>query len=162
MKLAVSPSLRREVVGRLLLYADAAVGSWMAGKLGQTFLPPYTAIGILGWNGQLVGGMLFNQYAEGDVEVTCFAPGRLGRGPLKAGCAYVFQTLGCNRMSARTRASSLAVQVVLRKIGFQQEGVLRQYYSDGEDAILFGMLKGECRWLPRNAEQEAHQSPQVV
>ncbi len=145
MSLVQFPSPTKRV-GHLLLYADAIVGRWMSEKMGQTFIAPFTAIGILGWNGQLVGGMLFNQYVEGDIEVTCYAPGRLHRGALKAGCAYVFDTLKCNRMSARTRASSLAVQVVLRKIGFQQEGTLREYYTDGEDAVLFGMLKRECKW----------------
>jgi hypothetical protein len=149
MNRAEFPSPTRVV--QLLLFADRVVGDFMSEKMGQDFTPPYTAIGILGTDGQLCGGMLFNAYVEGDVEVTCYAPGRLLRGPIRAGCAYAFETLGCNRMSARTRASSLAVQVVLRKIGFQQEGTLREYYTDGEDAVLFGLLKRNCKWLqPRS------------
>jgi RimJ/RimL family protein N-acetyltransferase len=161
MKTAVSASRSSLVVGRLLLHADQHVARYMAGKMGQIFITPYTAIGILGANGQLVGGMLFNQYTEGDVEVTLYAPSRLGRGVLRAISAYVYFTLGCNRMSARTRASSLAVQGVLRKCGFQQEGRLREYYQDGEDAILFGMLKSECRWLRHDTSPQGHSSPNV-
>jgi RimJ/RimL family protein N-acetyltransferase len=134
-------------VGQLLLFADRGVGDFMSEKMGQDFLPPYSTIGIIGPDGQLCGGMLFNQYVEGDVELTIYAPGRLHRGAIRAGFAYVFLTLGCNRLSARTRASSLAVQVVLRKAGFQQEGTLREYYTDGEDAVLFGILKRNCKWL---------------
>lgn len=131
----------------------------MAGKMGQTFAPPYTAIGILDDSGQLKGGMLFNGHAEGDIEVTCFAPGRLQRGPIRAGCAYVFETLGCNRMSARTRASSLAVHGVLQKIGFKKEGILRSYYQDGEAAILFGMTKGDCKWISTRTPASASLHP---
>ena len=135
-------------VGQLLLFADRVVGDLMSGRMGQDFAPPYTAIGILGADGQLCGGMLFNAYVEGDVEVTCYAPGRLLRGPIRAGCAYAFETLGCNRLSARTRASSLAVQVVLRKIGFQQEGYARSYLRINgawHDHLLFGLLAEDWR-----------------
>jgi RimJ/RimL family protein N-acetyltransferase len=32
-------------------------------------------------------------------------------------------------------------------VGFIQEGVIRQAFEDGEDAILYGMLKSECKWI---------------
>ena len=67
-------------------------------------------------------------------------------GRLLAPAVDGFTELGVSRMTARTRASSLDVRRVIEKAGFRQEGVLRSYFKDGEDAILFGMLKTECRW----------------
>lgn len=32
--------------------------------------------------------------------------------------------------------------------GFQREGVLRQAGDKGEDLVVFGLLRSECRWLP--------------
>jgi RimJ/RimL family protein N-acetyltransferase len=32
-------------------------------------------------------------------------------------------------------------------VGFIQEGVIREAFEDGEDAILYGMLRSECRYL---------------
>jgi RimJ/RimL family protein N-acetyltransferase len=36
---------------------------------------------------------------------------------------------------------------VYKRQGFTQEGVLREAFEDGEDAILYGMLKSECKWI---------------
>jgi RimJ/RimL family protein N-acetyltransferase len=134
--------------GRILLFADAFVGNWMSHKFGHQFLPPFTTMGFLDGNRQLVGGVIFNQYHEGDIEISIYAPGRLRRGHIVAICRYVFETLKCNRISARTRASSLDVRRNLDRAGFVQEGTLRRYYEDGENAVLYGMTKEDCRWLP--------------
>ncbi|HLO79218.1 MAG TPA: GNAT family protein [Magnetospirillum sp.] len=148
MKRAGLPSHREgaQVVGRILLYADQFVADWMAAQTGVSFDPPYTAFATIGADGQIAGAVLFNHLHERDVEVSLVAPRRMSRGLLRAAAAYAFDTLGCKRLTARTRASSLRVRRVIEKTGFRQEGVLRSYYQDGDDAILFGMLKTECRW----------------
>jgi RimJ/RimL family protein N-acetyltransferase len=134
------------VVGRVLLYADDYVAGWMAEKMGESITPPYTAFGVVSAHGQLSGAVLFNGLHEGNVEVSLYAPRHVSRGLLRAAAAYAFETAGCHRITARTRASSLAVRKFIEKVGFVQEGVLRAYYRDGDDAILFGMKKTECRW----------------
>lgn len=134
------------VVGRILLYADDLVAQWVADQMGLEIVPPYTAIGVIGGNGLLTGAMIFNGLNEGNVEVSIYAPKAVSRGVLRVASSYIFQTLGCNRVTARTRASSLRVRRFIERVGFQQEGVLRAYYSDGEDAILYGLLKHENRW----------------
>lgn len=32
--------------------------------------------------------------------------------------------------------------------GWTREGILRQAGGNGEDLVIFGMLRSECRWLP--------------
>lgn len=134
------------VVGRILLYADDLVGHWMSEKMGVELIPPYTSFGVIGADGLLTGAMIFNGLNEGNVEVSIYAPKAISRGVLRVAASYIFQTLECNRVTARTRASSLRVRRFIEKVGFQQEGVLRAYYQDGEDAILYGLLKSENRW----------------
>jgi len=38
---------------------------------------------------------------------------------------------------------------LIRGMGFKQEGVIRKAGIHGEDMIAFGMLREECRFLPR-------------
>jgi hypothetical protein len=134
------------VVGRVLLYADDYVAGWMAEQMGESITPPYTAFGVLSAHGQLSAAVLFNGLHEGNVEVSLYAPRHVSRSLLRVAAAYAFETQGCHRITARTRASSLAVRKFIEKVGFREEGVLRGYYRDGDDAILFGMLRTECRW----------------
>jgi RimJ/RimL family protein N-acetyltransferase len=118
----------------------------MGGQMGIEIIPPYTALGIVSAHGQLTGGMVFNNQSEADIELSIVAPKRLTRGICRVIAQYAFETAGCMRMTARTRESNLQVRRVIEKVGFRQEGVLRGYYRDGEDAILFGLLRSECRW----------------
>lgn len=151
-----SPSRREPlIVGRILLYADDFVGGWVEARMGIKLIPPYTSFGLLGSDGLLAGAMIFNAFNEGNAEVSIYAPRAVSRGSLRAAASYLFETNGCNRVTARTRASSLRVRRFIEKVGFQQEGVLRAYYQDGEDAILYGLLRSECRWLRTTAKGRA-------
>jgi L-amino acid N-acyltransferase YncA len=118
----------------------------MSKTAGIDINPPYTAFAALAADGQIAAGVLFNDFQEASVEVSIVAPGRVSRSLLRAASRYAFDTLGCHRVTARTRASNLPVRRFIEKAGFQEEGVLRSYYRDGDDAILFGLLKAECRW----------------
>ena len=133
-------------MGRILLYADEYVAGWMAERMGETIIPPYTAFATVSADGQLMAGVLFNQFNEGSVEVSLYAPRHVSRGLLRAAAAYAFRDLQCNRITARTRASSLSVQKFIERVGFRKEGVIRSYYRSGEDSILYGMLRSECKW----------------
>jgi len=54
-----------------------------------------------------------------------------------------FRHIGCI-VSSRNEASLRFT----RGFGWTQEGVLREAGPEGEDMIMFGMLRRECRWLP--------------
>lgn len=136
------------LIGRILLYADAFVAEWVAMKMDENIIPPYTALGIVDAHGQMAGGMIFNHLHEGNIELSVYAPGVFTRGAIRAAAAFAFDTQGVSRVTARTRASNLHARRVIEKAGFRQEGVLRSYYADGEDSILYGLLKSECRWRP--------------
>lgn len=149
MKTAASASLPDGpvIVGRFLLCADDLVAAWMAKQVeAERIIPPYTAFAALDADGQIAGAVLFNQFQEASVEVSLVAPRRVSRSLLRAAASYAFDTLGVSRVTARTRASTLTVRRFIEKAGFRQEGVLRAYYRDGDDAILFGMLRTERRW----------------
>jgi hypothetical protein len=115
-------------------------------KTGQEIVPPYTAFATVAADGQISGAVLFNDLQEASVELSMVATRPLSRALLRLASQYAFGDLRCRRVTARTRASNLPVRRFIEKAGFKQEGVLRSYYPDGDDAILYGLLKSECRW----------------
>lgn len=79
-----------------------------------------------------------------------FAPSAQGKGygdeSLRALCDYAFGEGNIRRLSATVTAGNIASQRLLKKVGFIQEGELRQsYYLAGawHNDWLFGLLKDE-------------------
>lgn len=76
----------------------------------------------------------------------------LSRRSLQFLFGYVFNQLGCRRLTTVTPRSSERVLNVDKKLGFTIEGCLRQALPNGDDLIIMGMLKDECRWIKQGAE----------
>ena len=135
--------------------ADGAVAALLCDKLGVKIVPPFASIGLRE-AGKLKGGVIFTNWNGVNVEITIYAPGMLNRRLISFIANYVFVEIGCLRVSTRARRSNVLALSVNRKIGFREEGVARRYFgpSDGDDAILFGMLKEECVWLEENHGQQ--------
>jgi len=69
---------------------------------------------------------------------------------LRALLRYGFQEMELNRIEATTHTENRRSQRVLEKLGFQREGLLREYYyRDGEynDQVAFSLLERE--WTRR-------------
>lgn len=129
----------------LILGEDETVAAVVAAGLNRAVLPPFTAMGIVGSDGLLRGGYVFNDFNGSNIELTVFAPGLMTRGHFRAIAAYCFDQLGCRRVTARTLKSNRKASRALTKAGFKFEAVLRGYFPEG-DAVLYRMLKDECRW----------------
>ena len=69
------------------------------------------------------------------------------RGLLRAVSHYAFIQLGCNRITAMIDCNNKRSLDVTRRVGFVEEGVMREQSPAGGDMIVFGMLKRECKWL---------------
>lgn len=65
---------------------------------------------------------------------------------LAAVATFSFETLGLQRLEARTALANAASGRVLEKLGFRQEGVLRAHlYMDGKptDVVMWGLLAAD-------------------
>jgi RimJ/RimL family protein N-acetyltransferase len=63
---------------------------------------------------------------------------------------YGFKELGFNRIYARIMSGNYRALASVKKLGFTQEGILRQdYRTDAgfEDIVLLGLLKSEAEAL---------------
>ncbi|HEY1430760.1 MAG TPA: GNAT family protein [Stellaceae bacterium] len=110
---------------------------------------PCAVIGVMRGE-ELLAGVVYNNYRWPSIEasIASASPEWCSRRNLAAIFAYPFITLKCRRLGAMTEDASLGVIAFLRRLGFREEGVLRDALPSGS-ARLFGMTPGECRWLPQ-------------
>jgi len=117
--------------------------------LGIELHPPYIPFGMFR-DGELIGGVIFNEYNGANIEVTVYAPTGMKRGCIRDVMLYVFKDLKCTRLTARTKKSNAPVKKMLRGLGFVYEGTMLRYYGAGPgDSALFYRLDPENaeRWL---------------
>lgn len=119
------------------------VVQWAAFRLGANISVP-----CVHWghevNGKLAGVIVFSCYSGHDIEVSVAGePKAWTRRFLRHVARYVFDTLGCSRVTVRTSKQDVA-KLVLR-LGGTIEGHMRDFYGPGKNAIALGILKDEWR-----------------
>lgn len=133
---------------KLIIGWDAAVARWVGEHLGIHDFGPCTAIGIIDGKGELIGGVVYNNYRHPNIEATIASttPRWCQRQIMAAIFAYPFRQLGCARITAVTEHTNRRARAFLRRVGFREEGVMRRGFC-AADAVIHGMLADECRWL---------------
>ena len=137
------------VVGSLLLNADQFVAAMVAKQLGLSGFGPSKAIGVVR-NAELVGGVVFHNFCPEDRDIEVSLAFRNSRWALprtlRALFTYPFETLDCIRISCRVSAKNEQALRFTEGLGWVREGLRRKAHR-GEDQVIFGMLRDECRWL---------------
>jgi RimJ/RimL family protein N-acetyltransferase len=99
---------------------------------------------------EIVAVIAFNAFYSNQASLHLASNGRkswLSRGVLRAVFGYAFAFRGWHRLNFLVSHKNIPVQVLALKMGLRVEGVARCGAEDGTDAILFGMLARECRWI---------------
>lgn len=101
--------------------------------------------------GRVIAAVGFTEFRYDSVEMLCAArPGEpwLHRGLIRESFRYAFITAGKPRVWSRVKKTNKAALALNDGLGFVREGIQRQHFGS-DDAVLFGMLRSECRWLQR-------------
>lgn len=128
-----------------LVFDAERIGPWVAEKADCDYDLGDTAIG---WerNGELVAGVMYSDYNKVNIQLH----GRIDAyAPMKwfwTMFDYPFQQLDVKRLSAIVYSTNLKSQKLVEHLGFQREATLRNYFPDA-DAIVYVMLKDDCRFL---------------
>lgn len=133
---------------RLVLGKDAMVANWVTDLIPHVSgFKDMAAIGVER-AGHLIGGVVYHEYRGNDIQISCAATSQrwLTEGVLRALFVYPFITLGCDRVSSFTPKGNAHTRRFLEKLGFMEEGNMRRGFV-GDDCILYGMLKEECKWI---------------
>ena len=140
------------IVGSLLIGADKTIADAMVERiphLRHLGLWPCVAFGIIR-DGRVAGGVAFNNHRGFDVHMSAVLDCALSRSELRVLCDYAFGQLGCRRVTAVTGKKNKKARKALEVIGFTLEGVLKRGLDGFEDAMVFGLLKEQCRWNKRH------------
>lgn len=128
---------------------DERLIAWAQSRLQCEFRSDAKAIG-LERNGDIAGAVVFDTFSPGDCLVHLVSDGSrrwLTREFITRSMAYPFLQIGQPRISCIISSGNTDSLRFTRHFGWTQEGVLREAGAEGEDLILFGMLRRECRFL---------------
>lgn len=135
----------------LVLGQKERCGDWAKAKIPgvQSWGEWYEAIG---WekDGELQAVAIFDHYSGPDISIHVAAvPGRrwMTREALRTVFRYPFNQLGVHRVTGCIASRNKDAVRLNLHLGFTLEGVKRQGSHDGDDMLILGMLKEECRWL---------------
>jgi len=102
------------------------------------------------WDDGLMAVLVYNALDEGNcgISIATSSPKWCTKSALKVIFGFPFIQLGLNRVTATIRESNEKSLSLVQRLGFIPEGEMKQYYENGESAMIYGMLKDDCRWLP--------------
>lgn len=133
------------------------VGQYITEQTGMELTPGmYQAFMIVNDSKDFVAGVVFSNFRKTDVEVSCASETPAAWRPevCRAIFKYVFDQLGCVRCTSITVKGNRKARGFLEGLGFQLEGNVRLGYDGRRDALIYGLLRSECRFLADESERE--------
>lgn len=136
----------------MLVYGEDAIlcewASWLLYQRPDAWDNKCKAIGVIR-NKKLIAVVVYSNYFGHQIEMTIVSLDKKWgtRHNLRAFFLFPFAQLKLERVQAVAAASNEGTISMLKRLGFTQEGYHPKAYEGGVDAISFGMLKENCRWL---------------
>ncbi len=106
---------------------------------------------ILEKNGDITAVAVYNNWRHSNsVEISIASVGRnwLTRPFLAAVFAAPFIEWNMRRVSSSIAANNAKSIRFCEHLGFTREGTIREGHCSGDDLLIYGLLKRECRFLP--------------
>ena len=128
----------------------AKVCEYLTQKTSAVFDPALcTAFAIMSDKSEFVAGVVLSNWRKHDIEISCATESSMAWRPhvMKAVFQYVYDQLGCTRCTSIVTKSNSKCRTFLNDLGFTLEGNLRMGYDGKRDALIYGMLRAECRYL---------------
>lgn len=131
------------------------VGAYLTEKTGIKLDPGmYSAMMVVNDEQDFVAGTVFTNFRQTDIEVSCAGetPAAWRPNVCRAIFKYIFEQLGCVRCTSITTKGNKKARAFLEGLGFQLEGNVRLGYDGTKDALIYGLLRSECRFLADESE----------
>lgn len=134
--------------GSVLYNADEFVATYVASRIPNARFNQYVALGVVR-RGQFIGGAVFHNYLGHSIEVAIAfdRPDWSYPGTLRQLFSYPFNELGCVRMNAVISRKNKRSRRFVKGLGFKEEGIARKGFDGVDDAVIYGMLRDECKFL---------------
>lgn len=125
-----------------MIVSGEHVAQWIGARLGISTFPPFVGIGIER-DSEIVGGVLLNCFEDHDLHLTAVGRG-WGKDFLREVGEYVYGALGCLRMTIVTEHEDVARLAC--KLGGEREGLMRNHFGVGRNAIIVGILREHWKY----------------
>lgn len=122
--------------------SDSIARGYISNALGIRIAEPFCGYAMFNSEGKIVGAFAFNNYTGINAALTIACEIPVGIRASRFIADVAFNDLGCDRLSATTKATNERALKALRQVGFVQEGVLREFFGE-DDGIIFGLLRHE-------------------
>lgn len=120
----------------------------MGERLGGVFIPPFAGLGIIDDDGgRLRGGFIVRAQNAATCELSVYSEAVLTHGIARGLFRFVFDELKFARCVINSPKSNKVVKRAAPKMGFHFEGVAKNFYGPGVDALQFSMTPDTCRWI---------------
>lgn len=131
-----------------LTFDAEIVGPWVVARGGGDWFPGRgTAIGKLNEKGELVAGVLYEDYNGANIVCHIAGVGNWAtKDFLNIIFDYPFNQLGVKRITAPNASDSHASINLVKRMGFELECTLSQATPRG-DLLLFRMFRDDCRYI---------------
>mgnify|MGYP003113161462 FL=1 len=134
-------------MNRMIFGADDYLKQWAAARIGIEGFGPSASIGVQR-DGEIIAACVYHDLRDGQIEASIAAssPKWATRSVLYGLFAYPFIQVGANRLLVTCSEGNAKAMKMNKQLGFVEEGRLRQMFGK-HDAVLFGMLRNECKWI---------------
>jgi RimJ/RimL family protein N-acetyltransferase len=134
----------------VVVNAPEVVG-YIERKLNIKIAPPFHAFGYMTSDKKPLAGVVVNDYNHSNCEVTMVAEkGGFNLPVMRHLSDYIFNKLGCRRMTVRTKKKNKPMirlmSKMVKRAGFEFEAVAPHYFMD-DDAVLYRLKRENCKWL---------------
>jgi hypothetical protein len=133
------------------------VGEYVSEKTGMTLQTGmYQAFAVVNEHNDFVAGTVISNFRGTDCEVSCVSetPAAWRPAVLRVIFKYIFEQLGCVRCTAITTKRNKRAREFLKALGFELEGNIRRGYDGKIDALIYGLLAADCRFLADDSGEQ--------
>jgi hypothetical protein len=126
------------------------VGLYVGEKCGCSFDDGmYQALAILNDKGEFCAGVVISEFRGHDCQISCATETSVAWRDtvVTAVFDYIFNQLGCVRCTSITKKGNRRTRAFLEGLGFKLEGRVRRGFDGTQDALLYGLLAEECRYI---------------
>ena len=132
---------------------------WAGPLIGDRFDPAQTTgISVICEHGAAT--VLYNDHRP-NINISMHVAGTghwLSRTALDVFFSYPFIDLGVRRVTGFVTRKNKKARRLNEKLGFVQEGCIRQAAYNGDHLMVYGMLRKDCRWLKARENGQIQQT----
>jgi RimJ/RimL family protein N-acetyltransferase len=133
---------------------DSLVSRYLIEKIDFRPTGPFVAFAIYTNDGKFVAGLIVSNFRGSDCEISMAAETATWakKGIMRYIFSYIFNKMNCIRCTCIVQKvdSSKRTRRFLEGMGFVLEGNLRLAYDGETDALVYGLLRRDCRFLREN------------